>query len=38
MEDNKSERAMGGLIAELQERAKELCCLYQIEELLNDPN
>jgi predicted nucleotidyltransferase len=38
MEDNKTERAMGSLIAELQERAKELGCLYQIEELLNDPN
>ena len=38
MADRKSERSKGGLITELHERAKELGCLYKIEELLGDPN
>ncbi len=37
MEDNKTDGPMD-LISELQERAKELGCLYRIEELLSDPN
>ena len=38
MADRVKPRTGGGLVAELQERAKELNCLYRVEELLGLPS
>jgi pyruvate,water dikinase len=38
MKDSRPPKAVSSLVAQLKERAKELNCLYQIEELLSQPN
>ncbi len=35
---NKQNKQIDNLLKDLQERAKELNCLYKLEEILNDPN
>ena len=34
---NKRNKQIDNLLRDLQERAKELNCLYKVEEILNDP-